>query len=105
MSRKVHYIVVTHMFEKQGDEYFALCKELGTSSSGRTIEEAEQNLIEATSLYLSSAEELGIVDRVLKERKIKVYLHEPEKKEVKLSVKLNSFARPFVHKVPEPVCA
>tara|TARA_B100001971_G_C18021026_1_gene447387 strand:+ start:569 stop:778 length:210 start_codon:yes stop_codon:yes gene_type:complete len=37
---------------KEEDMFIALCPEVGTSSQGQTIEEAIQNLTEATELYL-----------------------------------------------------
>ncbi|MAH06687.1 HicB family protein [Candidatus Pacearchaeota archaeon] len=37
---------------KEEDMFIALCPEVGTSSQGHTIEEAIQNLTEATELYL-----------------------------------------------------
>jgi predicted RNase H-like HicB family nuclease len=47
-----------------GGGYSALCPELGVASQGETIEEAEANLKEAVELYLESAKELGILERV-----------------------------------------
>lgn len=52
--------------------YSALCPELGVASQGETIEEAEANLREAVELYLESAKELGILERVLGEAGIDV---------------------------------
>lgn len=37
---------------KEEDMYIAKCPEVGTVSQGKTIEEAVQNLKEATGLYL-----------------------------------------------------
>lgn len=52
--------------EKEGG-YSALCPELGVASQGETIEEAEANLKEACELYIESAKEVGILERVLEE--------------------------------------
>lgn len=40
------------MIEKEEDAYIARCSEVGTVSQGATIEEAVENLKEATELYL-----------------------------------------------------
>ena len=37
---------------KEEDMYIATCPEVGTASQGKTIEEAVENLKEATELYL-----------------------------------------------------
>lgn len=42
----------TAVVHKEGDLYVAECPEVGTASQGKTIEEAVQNLQEATGLYL-----------------------------------------------------
>ena len=42
----------TAVIQKEEDMYVAKCPEVGTSSQGYTIEEAVNNLKEATELYL-----------------------------------------------------
>ena len=42
----------TTIINKEGRFYNARCAELGVVSQGKTIEEAQKNLIEATELYL-----------------------------------------------------
>ncbi len=42
----------TAVLHKEDDRYVALCAEIGTVSQGYTIEEAVNNLKEATELYL-----------------------------------------------------
>jgi len=42
----------TAVVHKEDDFYVAECPEVGTASQGETIEEAVQNLQEATELYL-----------------------------------------------------
>lgn len=60
------------VFKKEAEGgYSALCPELGVASQGETIEEAEYNLKEACELYIESAKEVGILDRVLEEAGIK----------------------------------
>lgn len=42
----------TAVIQKEEDMYVAKCPEVGTVSQGKTIEEAVNNLKEATELYL-----------------------------------------------------
>jgi predicted RNase H-like HicB family nuclease len=42
----------TAVLHKEDDTYVAECPEVGTTSQGRTVEEAVSNLKEATGLYL-----------------------------------------------------
>jgi len=44
--------IYTAVVHKEGDLYVAECPEVGTASQGKTIEEAVDNLQEATELYL-----------------------------------------------------
>ena len=44
--------VLTAVLHKDDDMYVAECPEVGTVSQGNTIEEAVENLKEATELYL-----------------------------------------------------
>jgi hypothetical protein len=45
-------MALTAILHKEEDMYVAECPEVGTVSQGRTIEEAIENLKEATELYL-----------------------------------------------------
>jgi predicted RNase H-like HicB family nuclease len=45
-------ITFTAVVHKEEDLYVAECPEIGTASQGETIEEAVNNLREATELYL-----------------------------------------------------
>ena len=44
--------IFTAVMHKEDDTYIAECPEVGTYSQGSTIEEAVDNLKEATELYL-----------------------------------------------------
>jgi len=44
--------IFTAVLHKEEDMYVAECPEVGTFSQGRTVEEALDNLKEATELYL-----------------------------------------------------
>ncbi len=45
--------IFTAIIHKEDDLYVADCPEIGTVSQGETIEDALENLKEATELYLS----------------------------------------------------
>ncbi len=45
-------ITLTAILHREDDLYVAECPEVGTASQGSTIEEAIQNLKEATEVYL-----------------------------------------------------
>ncbi len=45
-------ITLTAVIRREGNIYVALCPETGTASQGSSIQEALQNLREATELYL-----------------------------------------------------
>ena len=54
---------------KEGKVYVSYAKELDVSSCGKTIREAKKNLIEAVECFLETAEEMGTLEEILKERK------------------------------------
>ena len=59
-------VVFSAIFRKeQNGGYSAVCPELGVASQGETIEEAEANLKEACELYIESAKDVGMLDRIL----------------------------------------
>ena len=45
-------LLLTAVIHQEGDLFVAQCPEVGTASQGYTIEEAVNNLKEATELYL-----------------------------------------------------
>lgn len=45
-------LTLTAVIRKEEDMYVAECPEVGTTSQGKTIEEATKNIKEATVLYL-----------------------------------------------------
>jgi predicted RNase H-like HicB family nuclease len=45
-------VTFTAILHREGDMYVAECPEVGTVSQGATVEEAVDNLREATELYL-----------------------------------------------------
>jgi predicted RNase H-like HicB family nuclease len=54
----------TALIEREGDGYVSLCPELDIASQGDTVEEAKANLTEAIELFLETAGETEIQDRL-----------------------------------------
>jgi predicted RNase H-like HicB family nuclease len=50
----------TAIVHREEDWYVANCPEVGTVSQGRTLEEAVENLKEATELYLEEMDEAPV---------------------------------------------
>ena len=46
----------TALVEREGDGYVALCPEFDVASQGDTVEEARENLAEAVTLFLETAD-------------------------------------------------
>ena len=99
-NRKKQYIVVTHVIKKEDDQYVATCPEFDVSSFGETVEEANDNLKEAISLYLEGIEELKVRDQIFKEKSITTYINQPKSivNNYKFEKKLNN--QPFIKKEP-----
>ena len=54
----------TALVQREGDGWVALCPELDVASQGRSIEEARNNLREAVELFLETASEPEIEQRL-----------------------------------------
>ena len=55
---------LTALIEREDDMYVSLCPELDIASQGRTVEEAHANLKEALKLFLETADQAEIVQRL-----------------------------------------
>jgi len=53
--------------KQRGGWYIAYCPPLDLTTQGKTMEEARQNLIEASQLFIMSCLERGTLDQALKE--------------------------------------
>ena len=73
----VGYIVLTGVAEAEDGQFASYCRELGTASCGDTISEALDNLGEAIELHIDGLEEVGELERTLRERDIRIYQHLP----------------------------
>jgi len=68
----VRYAMVTLAVHAEGEQYVADCVELGTSSYGASVQEALDNVREATLLFLNTLDELGECERVLQEQGVAI---------------------------------
>jgi len=95
---KKQYIIVTSIIKKENDQYVAICPEFDVSSFCETVEEANDNLKEAISLYLEGIEELKIRDQIFKEKSITTYINKPKSiiNNYKFEKKLSN--QPFITK-------
>ncbi len=71
------YVVVTVVFDKEGDRVTAECAELGTASFGADFDEAYEAISEAISLHLNTLEDNGELQRFLDENGVKVRIQQP----------------------------
>jgi predicted RNase H-like HicB family nuclease len=76
------YIIVTFIFKKEDEVWTAECKELGTATFGDTLDEAQDDLIEAVVTHLNTLEDVGECERFLKERHVAIHPKRPEKMHV-----------------------
>jgi predicted RNase H-like HicB family nuclease len=79
------YITVTFKVHKEDDQYVARCIELGISTCAASLEEAEQRIEEATSLYMNTLEEVGECERVFEEAGLTINPGEPMAHDVTLT--------------------
>ncbi len=96
------YIVVTNIFTKEKKGYVVECPELGIYSQGDTLEEAEENILDALKVFLNSIEELNLRDNIFKDKNIKLYKYKQIPKEEKetITISPNIEENSFYRKVP-----
>ena len=58
---------LTAIIEREGDGYVALCPEVDIASQGATVSEARDNLKEALELFLETASDTEIKQRLHEE--------------------------------------
>lgn len=60
----MNYQKFTAVIEREGDGYVSLCPELDITSQGDSVEEAKANLTEAIELFMETADESEIKNRL-----------------------------------------
>lgn len=71
-GESIGYIVLTGIVDEEDGQFASYCRELGTASCGDTISEALENLREAIELQIEGLEEVGELQRTLRDHNIKV---------------------------------
>ena len=94
------YIVLTGVVEEEDGQFVSYCRELGTASCGDTISEALDNLGEAIELNIEGLEEVGELERTLRERNIPIKHTPPKQDGVDVTVPLGQLIKIFSVPVP-----
>ena len=84
MARIEGYIVVTVKFAEEGDQWSAVCRELGTAACGDTFEEAREAIENLMLLHLRALEDAAARKQFFKKHGIKFHKQKPK------AVKCNS---------------
>ena len=94
------YIVLTGMVIEEDGQFVSYCRELGTASCGDTISEALDNLGEAIELNIMGLEDVGELERTLRERNIRIDRSPPKQEGVDVNVPLGSLIKIYSVSVP-----
>jgi len=78
MARVKGYIVVTVKFVKEGGQWSAVCRELGTATCGDTFEEAREAIEDLMLLHLRTLEDTGTRKEFFKKHGIKFHREKPK---------------------------
>ena len=97
----IGYIVLTGIVEEEDGQFVSYCRELGTASCGDTIAEALDNLGEAIELNIEGLEEVGELERTLRERKVRIDRNPPREDGVEVKVPLGQLVK--IYSVPVPL--
>ena len=79
----MEFIILTFVAQREGDFFVSECLELGTSSFGTSEDEALEDLLDATEVYLNTLEDLGEAHQILDAKGVHVYSYEPAMLEVR----------------------
>ena len=78
MSQDVKgHVVLTLKVNRERSQYVSVCEELGVASCGNTVEEAFEAAKDATTVYLQTLDDEGMLEEVLAERGVKVLPGDP----------------------------
>ncbi len=94
------HVIFTGVAEKEGDQFVSYCRELGTASCGDTIEEALQNLGDAIEVHINALVETGELQRVFREKNIRIDIQPPGFDEPFLRVPPGKIITTYPHQVP-----
>jgi len=92
------------IYYKEGNQWVAECKELGTSTYGDSFEEIEKELVELIALHLNTLEELGEREVFFTENGIQTYYDSPPLTVNIESVKPEFLTKAHIHNLQVGVC-
>lgn len=72
------YIVLTFEYHKEGNTWVVNCRELGTSTFGRTLSAAKERIRDAIICHLNCLEDVGERERFFRENHIRLYSEKPK---------------------------
>ncbi len=102
-KESIGYIVLTGIVEEEDGQFVSYCRELGTASCGDSISEALDNLGEAIELNIEGLDEVGELERTLRERNIHIDQDPPREGGVDVNVPLGQLIK--IYSVPVPLIA
>lgn len=93
-------VILTGVVEKEGDQFVAYCRELGTSSCGDTIDEAFKNLGDAIEVHINALAETGELPSALRKANIRIDVGETPLDELLVHVTPGKIFTTYRHTVP-----
>ncbi len=99
------YVILTCKYYKEARNWVGICDELGTSTFGRTLDEAEEKLKEAMLLHLKTLEDVGERENFFKENNIQFYTHKPSTVTIAVDTNNAYFVNPCVQQIGELIPA
>ena len=94
------YVVLTGLVEPEDNLFVSYCPELDVASCGGTAEEALDNLDDALAVHLEALEDIGELERVLKEQRLQVITAPPPTESVNVSVPPGKTVRAYTQPIP-----
>jgi predicted RNase H-like HicB family nuclease len=88
-------LIITQEIWKEGNMYTSYCPELDVASCGRTIEEAQKNLIEVILIQLEETAKMGTLKEFLENAGYETEVEMDELRLDKQLVKFDELAIPF----------
>ena len=98
-------VILTGYAEPDGNQFTAICAELGVATCADTAYEALHNLGEAIDVYLEGLAEVGTLERVLQERGVELHKDAPAPDRVSVVIPTETPVRAYCRTVAIPVVA
>ena len=98
-KRPSGYVSLTCSFHQEKNKWVAVCVELGTSTFGNSLTDANKKLEEAIILHLDTLASVGEINNFFREHNIIFYKTEPRSVQVITHPADNNFVRSCIHKI------